>query len=98
MEQTTAYAYNPDRTLSKVQDAEEGRSSYTYDKAGRLIQVTDEAGTITRTYDAHPRVTSYTDTSGNTIGYSYNPMGVLSELRKYQEKVERMVQQVWFHL
>jgi len=34
--------------------------------------VTDSHGTITRTYDALNRVTSYTDTYGKVIRYEYD--------------------------
>ena len=35
--------------------------SYTYDKNGNVLTVTDKNGTISRTYDALNRVTAVTD-------------------------------------
>ena len=44
---------------------------------GNVLTVTDSNGTITRTYDALNRVSSYTDTFGNTIQYEYDTVGNL---------------------
>ncbi len=54
--------------------------SYTYDKNGNLLTVTDKNGTISREYDELNRVTKYTDTFGNEIGYEYDKIGNLIKL------------------
>ena len=58
----------------------EGTTSYTYDENGNLLTVTKGNDTITRVYDALNRVTSYTNTQGQTIGYSYDNVGNLETL------------------
>ena len=60
--------------------AEENEVSYTYDENGNVLTVSDRNGTITRTYDALNRVTSYTDTFGNIIQYRYDAVGNLEYL------------------
>ena len=45
-----------------------------------VFTITDRNGTITRTYDALNRVTSYTDTYNKTIGYEYDQVGNLTKI------------------
>jgi len=54
--------------------------SYVYDNNGNVLTVTDQAGTITRTYDALNRITSVTDTNGNTISYQYDEVSNLKAI------------------
>ena len=58
----------------------EGAVSYTYDENSNMLTVSDSHGTITRTYDAINRVTSYTDVYGKVIRYEYDAVGNLSRL------------------
>ncbi len=44
------------------------------------LSLTDKNGTITREYDELNRVTKYTDTFGNEIGYEYDKIGNLIKL------------------
>ena len=55
-------------------------TAYTYDPNDNLLTVTDSQGTITRTYDSLKRVTSYTNTNNQTIGYEYDAFGNLKKL------------------
>ena len=75
----TTYSYDKAGRLKKVSD-DAGNIAYTYDRNGNIVTVKDEKGVITRTYDALNRVTSYTDSNGNTINYSYNQMGYLDTM------------------
>ena len=58
----------------------EGTVSFDYDDNGNAWRVRDSHGNITRTFDVLNRVTSYTDTYGNTIGYEYDEVGDLRKL------------------
>ena len=64
----------------------DGTISCTYDVNGNLLTITDASGTITRQYDALNRVTSYTDTRGNTIEYDYDANGNLTCLTYPDDK------------
>ena len=59
-------------------------TNFSYDNNGRLIEAADnaygQARQVTRTYDALGHLSSYTDESGNTIGYSYDSAGNLAQL------------------
>ena len=56
--------------------------SYSYDKLGRLINVTDPAGKITsQEYDKLGQVTSVTDAMGGVTEYSYDRSGNLTEVK-----------------
>ena len=54
--------------------------SYTHDKNGNVLTVTDKNGTVSREFDALNRVTKYTDTYGKSIRYEYDAVGNLSRL------------------
>jgi len=54
--------------------------SFGYDDNGNLLTMSSSEGTITRSYDAFNRVTSYTDQNGNTLGYAYDKVGNLTKL------------------
>ncbi len=55
--------------------------SYTYDKNGNVLTVTDANGTITRFYDKLNRVTKYSNHQGNVLQYAYNEVGNLVTFR-----------------
>ncbi|MBQ8940723.1 MAG: hypothetical protein IJ062_02725, partial [Firmicutes bacterium] len=77
--QNITYAYDRDgRRTGRT--TVEGATAYTYDPNGNLLTVTDSQGTITRTYDSLNRVTSYTNTNDQTIGYEYDAFGNLKKL------------------
>lgn len=59
---------------------EEDSVSYTYDENGNVLTVTDKNGTVSREYDALNRITKYTDTYGNEIGYMYDCVGNMMRL------------------
>ncbi len=54
--------------------------SFEYDNNGNITLVSDCHGDIVRTFDNLNRVTSYTDTNNNTIGYEYDELGDLVKL------------------
>jgi YD repeat-containing protein len=55
-----------------------GRSTWTYDALGRLIQTKGRAGTVEYSYDRLGRVTGLTYPSGKTVTRSYAPDGELT--------------------
>jgi YD repeat-containing protein len=65
----TAFGAEPDDSVS-----------YTYDKNGNVLTVTDANGTITRFYDKLNRVTKYSNHQGNVLQYAYNEVGNLVTL------------------
>jgi RHS repeat-associated protein len=78
--QVTAYQYDNAGRLSSLTDPA-GTVSYTYDQNGNVLTVSSAVyGAITRTYDALNRVTSYTDSQGDTIQYAYDQAGNLITL------------------
>ncbi|MBR1691898.1 MAG: hypothetical protein IJ711_03890, partial [Lachnospiraceae bacterium] len=82
--QKTSYRYDDAGRMTGFTD-EAGEVSYTYDKNGNVLTVTEktsdgEVRVITRTYDALNRVVTYKDADGNQIGYTYNTFGELSAL------------------
>ena len=79
--QITTYEYDKAGRVIKQSD-EAGTITYTYDANGNKLEVTEvmsgdtvSSNTITRTYDALNRVTSYTDAEGNIIEYKYDEFG-----------------------
>ena len=67
------YTYNSVSLPEKYTNANGQDTDYTYDKAGRLIKVTDEAGTITYEYDKNGNITKVTDETG-TITRTYDAL------------------------
>jgi RHS repeat-associated protein len=84
--QTTTLSYDTAGRVSGVVDPV-GTAAITRDAAGRQLTLTENGKTLTRTYDLMGRVTSYTDGDGNTIGYTYNNVGLLSTLTYPGSKV-----------
>lgn len=79
--QTTTFTYDSSSGRLSSQSDEVGTINYTsYDDDGNLLSLEEHSATITRTYDSLNRVTSYTDSMGQTIGYSYYPSGKLKTL------------------
>ncbi|GAA0394138.1 RHS repeat-associated core domain-containing protein [Paenibacillus motobuensis] len=60
---------------------------YSYDKNGNLLKIQGNEGDILRKYDELNRVVSYTDVYGNTVKYSYDQIGNLSQLMYPDGKV-----------
>ncbi|MGN0161104.1 MAG: PKD domain-containing protein, partial [Lachnospiraceae bacterium] len=82
--QDTSYTYDALGRITAMSD-EAGTIRYTYDAVGNILKVTEtrtdgSVHTITRTYDALNRVTSYTDYRGATVKYSYDELGNLISL------------------
>ena len=59
---------------------EEDSVSYTYDRNGNVLTVSDKNGLIKREYDALNRVTKLTDTFGKSIQYTYDEVGNLTSI------------------
>jgi len=62
----------------------DGNNNYelntTYDKYGKVINVSDSEGNISYTYDENDRITSRKDIFGNIVKYEYDKAGRLSKL------------------
>jgi RHS repeat-associated protein len=77
--QATTFAYDDAAQLSSTTDAV-GTITYTRDADGRILTEVENSKTITRVYDAHGRLTSYTDGDGNVIGYTYDDLDRLTRI------------------
>lgn len=77
--QQTTLAYDDAGRITRSISTEDA-VSYTYDANGNVLTVRNSEGTVTREYDALNRVTSYTDTQGNTITYTYDEVGNLQTM------------------
>jgi len=82
----TTIAYNPDGTVHQAKDADGVTTTYTYDTAHRLTDVTDGSGSrIHYTLDASGnRTTEQVLTASGTVvrslGRTFNPLGQLTGL------------------
>jgi len=76
---TADFDWWPDGRLKRITDPV-GQIDFEYDSLGRVHTVTEGNATITRTYDDRDRLESFTDSSGNTIGYEYDGSGNLKKL------------------
>lgn len=71
----TDYVYTPRGVIASSTTGSES-TSYTYDGADKLIQVSRSGGlTITYTYDDALRLTGIADNLGNTVTYALDPAG-----------------------
>ena len=83
---TTTLAYNPDGTVHSVTDADRVVTTYTYDAAHRLTDVTDASGNhVHYTLDASgnrtgEQVLTSTGTVVRSLGRAFNPLGQLTAL------------------
>jgi RHS repeat-associated protein len=78
--QATTYTYTTANDLDTISYSD-GRSVVnTYDGVGNRLTMIDWVGTHSASYDALNRVTSATDGSGNTIGYTYDAAGNLATI------------------
>jgi RHS repeat-associated protein len=57
-----------------------GTIDFAYDAKGRLQTVTEGSDSLTRDYDDLDRVSGFTDSQGNTIGYQYDGGNHLTQL------------------
>lgn len=57
-----------------------GTISFVYDNNGNPVTVTEGAHILARTFDNMNRVLTYTDASGNTIGYHWDKNGNLTNI------------------
>ena len=79
----TTYAYDGGRLTTETQYNADGSVNdvltWTYDADGNMLTATDNAGTVTMTYDGN-RLVTRTDPFGLTITYGYDDAGnVISE-------------------
>ncbi len=77
--QKHSYAYDSLGRMKSHQRPED-IVSYTYDENSNVVTVTDKNGTVRREFDELNRVTKYTDTFGNEIGYEYDKIGNVTKL------------------
>ncbi|WP_303804257.1 polymorphic toxin-type HINT domain-containing protein [Ruminococcus flavefaciens] len=89
----TQYDYNNVGQIKTMIDnlntSREKKTTYEYDKTGRLISSTDAAGGVSKNeYDAFGNVTAMTDPNGGRTTYSYDSMGrVISTLNAVGSKL-----------
>ena len=89
----TQYDYNNVGQIKTMIDnlntSREKKTTYEYDKTGRLIISTDAAGGVSKNeYDAFGNVTAMTDPNGGRTTYSYDSMGkVISTLNAVGSKL-----------
>ncbi len=73
---TTIYEYNDDFDLLIKTTYHDGTEEIrTYDGQNRLKTLTNTSGTLTFAYDSMSRITSVTDTFGQTVSYTYDEAG-----------------------
>jgi len=77
--QTASFSYDKAGRIITM-NTPEGDTTYSYGNNGNLLAISDSSGTISRSYDALNRVTSYQDVNGNTIRYQYDAVGNLTGL------------------
>ena len=74
----TTYAYDGGRLTTETQYNADGSVNdvltWTYDADGNVLTATDNAGTVTMTYDGN-RLITRTDPFGLTIDYGYDEAG-----------------------
>ncbi|MCM1467360.1 MAG: PKD domain-containing protein, partial [Alistipes sp.] len=67
--------------VHNVNTVNEAKYTYTYDKAGRLVSVTDPLlGTSSYTYDKTGNIETLTDPNGGVTKYTYDAMGKITEI------------------
>ncbi len=80
--QVTLYEYDGDNELTAI-DYSDGVTpdvSIAYDADGQRSEMTDGTGTTDYTYDADGHLISVTNGAGATVGYGYDPAGLLTTL------------------
>ncbi|QYY34564.1 RHS repeat-associated core domain-containing protein [Ruficoccus sp. ZRK36] len=77
--QTTTFSYDERGRVDTKTDPV-ATTSYTLDSEGNVETVTENGASITRVFDDLNRITSYTDSEDNTIGYGYDDNGNLTSL------------------
>ncbi|KJS02307.1 MAG: hypothetical protein VR68_03225 [Peptococcaceae bacterium BRH_c4a] len=85
---TAKYGYNAQSLIAQVTNGRDQTANYQYNPAGRLTSVTDQAGTVTCTYDANGNVLAVTD-PGGTITREYDP---LNRVKKYTDAKGNIIQ------
>jgi len=85
---TFRYTYDGIDRLLSLTAPDEKSTAYTYDCC-RLSSITDAAGTLRFEYDISNRLTKFTNTFNQTIGYSYDKNGNLLALTYPDGKVVR---------
>ncbi len=77
--QERTYTYNKNGQVATVKD-KVGTITYEYDANGNPTSIDENGKKITFVYDEMNRLSSYTDTMGNTIRYEYDSVGNLKTL------------------
>ncbi len=73
--QVSKWNYDALNRVVKEINAENGEQSYTYDKLGNMLTMTDNTGTTKYSYDALSRMTKMVTSQNQTVGYSYDAAG-----------------------
>jgi RHS repeat-associated protein len=77
--QTTTLGYDGRKRLTSKSDPV-GVVTYGLDDAGQLLTITEGTNVLTRSYHPSGQVSTYTNASGETIGYDYDKNGNLVSL------------------
>ncbi len=80
--ETTSYAYDAAGELVGItySSGSPAAVSFAYDADGRRVQMNDDTGQTTDTYDALGRLTSVTDGNGFVVNYAYDPASNVTQM------------------
>ncbi len=70
--------------------------TYTYDYANRNIKTTTEVGSVTTNIDNLGRIESETDARGNSVYYTYNGAGWVTQIRMPMSSAEEMIENRYY--
>lgn len=77
--QTATFSYDLNGQLISI-SRPEGETTYVRDANGNVLSISDNVGTVVRTYDALNRVTQYIDVYNRSIAYEYDTVGNITRI------------------
>ena len=77
---STLYKYSDNRMLESVEYHDNNQAAFYRDDFGRITGIDDWTGKTSAEYDAYGRILSMTNGRGDTMRYTYEPSGRLSEM------------------
>lgn len=78
--ETTTYTYTPTGKVDTVSFHDGSSIVYTYDGRDNLVEMQDDMGLTTFSYDEVNRLTSTTDANNFTVAYAYDENGNVTQL------------------
>jgi RHS repeat-associated protein len=80
--QVTSYTYDTANELAAIgySDSTTHGVAYTYDADGHRVSMTDGTGATIYSYDTNGRLTGVTNGANASVGYGYDPAGLLTTL------------------